>query len=51
MPALDISVDCYAATFASILEHFERKTRSRARLGRATRTYDRSDLTAGIFRV
>jgi pimeloyl-ACP methyl ester carboxylesterase len=26
MPALDISVDCYAATFASILEHFERKT-------------------------
>jgi pimeloyl-ACP methyl ester carboxylesterase len=29
MPALDISVDCYAATFASILEHFERKTLER----------------------
>jgi len=29
MPALDISVDCYAATFGSIQEHFERKTLER----------------------
>jgi pimeloyl-ACP methyl ester carboxylesterase len=29
MPALDISVDCYAATFGSIQEHFEQQTLER----------------------